>query len=362
MLSNAFHYRVGIRKGEGGNNTALAPLAVDFIERVQGKLKEALSSLAVNRDQEQQQQQAMATIKSDLFDTDSPAGQQLVHLLDTVCHWLSDCLKSKSLVNCEDGNGSDGTGAGGALAHFASFLPQLALIQTSTALNETLQRHTRNAISYIAVQVYRPEDVPALLAYIRQVAANWNWHTRAVASTFSHTLVFNNRFILGQRPQWVEAMVDIILGLLQDEVIEVRESARQTLRDYIKWDFFNDHGQRDRLIEQCKAKAMRPASSLTASSSEAESTESLILRHSGILGLVAFIYAYQTEMPDLLPDIVLFLARRVGDAQPIQKTVTTALRFFRKTHEPYWLEHKRKFSEQQLAELANVLVSSSCFA
>lgn len=349
MLCNSFHYRIGIGFTENYTES-LQPQLVDFIIRVQEKLKDALSSLAVTRQQHQIAQMVpgqMATVKSDLFNADSRSGQALVHLLDTICHWLSDCLKSKLLV-------------GGHV--FARFLKSLALIQTtgSSGAKESVQRQARNAISYIAVQVYRPEDVPSLIADIREVAANWNWHTRAVASTFSHTLVFNNRFILNQRPEWVQAMLDIILSLLADEVIEVRESARQTLRDYIKWDFFTDTTQRDELIRSCKEKAALVDNFSTAA---LDSPEVLIRRHSGILGLVAFVYAcHPSEMPDLLPDILLFLARRVGDAQPIQKTVTAALRFFKKTHEPYWIEHKRKFSEEQLAELANVLISSSCFA
>lgn len=353
MLCNSFHYRIGIGLGVPYNTdiedtAALQPRIVDFITLVQEKLKVALSSLAVTREQHQMAQMTpgqMATLKSDLFDADSPSGQALVHLLDTVCHWLTDCLKSKLLV-------------GGHV--FARFLPQLALIQTtgSSGTNESVQRQAKNAISYIAVQIYRPEDVPSLIESIREVAANWNWHTRGVASTFAHTLVFNNRFILNQKPEWVQAMLDIVLALLADEVIEIRESARQTLRDFIKWDFFIDTTQRDDLIKTCKAKA-----ALNCDPSTLDSPEVLIRRHSGILGLVAFVYAcHPAEMPDILPDIVLFLARRVGDAQPIQKTVTAALRFFKKTHEPYWIEHKLKFSEEQLAELANVLISSSCFA
>lgn len=202
--------------------------------------------------------------------------------------------------------------------------------------------------------MYRAEDIDTLLGYIATVATNWNWHTRLIASTFTHTLVFNNRFILLTKSVWVDSLVDLISSqLLQDEIIEVRESSRQTLRDFIKWEFIQPD-VRHRLIDDCKAKSLQ----LTAN----EPVE-LIRRHSGILGLCAFIYAFaSTELPDFLPDVVLFLARRVSDPQPIQKTVTTALRFFKKTHEPFWIEHKLKFTEEQLTELANVLISSSCFA
>lgn len=118
--------------------------------------------------------------------------------------------------------------------------------------------------------------------------------------------------LLNHNPAWIDSLIRLVLGLLQDEVIEVRDSARTTLRDFIKWDIVSDERKRS-LIQQFKANSLLQTTDLSTGP-----TNELVLRHSGVLGLCAFVYAYSTELPDIVPDVVLFLSKRVSDPQPIQ--------------------------------------------
>jgi proteasome activator subunit 4 len=45
--------------------------------------------------------------------------------------------------------------------------------------------------------------------------------------------------------------------------------------------------------------------------------QSLNLRHSGILGLCAFINAYPYDVPEFVPDVFLHLGDHLNDPQPI---------------------------------------------
>lgn len=112
MLANVFQHRVGIGVGEC-NCTPIDPNCSDFIERIYGQLHDAISTLAVSMDDASAAN--MATVKSALFDSDTPVGQEMHNLLDTICHWVCDCLKSKNFVNVFD---------------FAKFFPLVSFILT----------------------------------------------------------------------------------------------------------------------------------------------------------------------------------------------------------------------------------------
>ena len=109
MLSNSFHHKIGIGLGEQ-NNTALEPKCSDFISHILAKLDQSLSPLLAKMTDDSAA--SMATFKTDLFDNESEKGQDLQNLLDTICHWICDCLKAKNTVNCYD---------------FAKLLPQVCL-------------------------------------------------------------------------------------------------------------------------------------------------------------------------------------------------------------------------------------------
>ena len=46
-------------------------------------------------------------------------------------------------------------------------------------------------------------------------------------------------------------------------------------------------------------------------------TKKLLCRHAGILGLCAFVNAYPYDVPEFVPDILMFLSDYVHEPQPI---------------------------------------------
>jgi hypothetical protein len=47
------------------------------------------------------------------------------------------------------------------------------------------------------------------------------------------------------------------------------------------------------------------------------STEKIVAKHSGILGLCAFVNAFPYDVPDFVPDILMVLSDHLHDPQPI---------------------------------------------
>ena len=50
---------------------------------------------------------------------------------------------------------------------------------------------------------------------------------------------------------------------------------------------------------------------------EDKTTKKMVLRHSGVLGLCAFVNAYPYDIPEFIPDILMFLSGYIHEVQPI---------------------------------------------
>ena len=77
-----------------------------------------------------------------------------------------------------------------------------------------------------------------------------------------------------------------------------------------------------------------------------------------MLGLCAFVTAFPHTVPDFVPPLLVYL----GDKQPTPATLKKSLQSFKRTHQDNWSEHKEAFTEDQLIDLTNLLVSPSYYA
>ena len=145
----------------------------------------------------------------------------------------------------------------------------------------------------------------------------WNWHTRKQAMIFTQCFTYNNIFSLAKNSKWIDLILEIISRLLKDEVIEVRESARQTLSSVIIWDII-DSEKMGTLINYFKRESSQSVKRIDGKDGHRFFDPSDVgIRHGGILGLCAFVYAYPDDLPNHLPDIIIFLTEHFSDPQPI---------------------------------------------
>ena len=222
----------------------------------------------------------------------------------------------------------------------------MTLIQTND--NQEVDKAAKKAITTISLQFFSTDNLEAIFVFLDKICTNWNWHTRNEVNIFIRTLLDNNVFLLLSNSKWIDRMLDLLLGLLQDEQLEVRVGAGKTLQNFFKYDLINLEKKKE-FIAQFKEKC---------SSHEANS---LVVRHAAILGLCAVVDANMYSVPSYLPDVILFLSKHLNDPQPIQKSANETLSSFMKTHQDNWVDYKVKFTADQLAELAEVSIFSHSY-
>lgn len=116
-------------------------------------------------------------------------------------------------------------------------------------------------------------------------------------------------------------IMESIAGLLQDHQVEVREAASITLSGLIRC------SQRDSMLrlkqDFCKQLTENPVHKRrrgdTAASGSLSSLahESLVRRHSAVLGLSSIVMAFPYDVPELIPDVLVLLAGCISDPAPV---------------------------------------------
>lgn len=139
-----------------------------------------------------------------------------------------------------------------------------------------------------------------------------SWHTRVSVVIFIQCMVSSNLFTLMNDRTRNKIVSDMIIDLLQDDRLEVREKAAGLLGGLIHYQFIKIDKH---LINQFKTKCARKLTKSTLNYSY-DSNE-LNEKHGGALGLCSIVSAYPYDVPEFLPDILMFLSDHLHDPQPI---------------------------------------------
>jgi hypothetical protein len=114
---------------------------------------------------------------------------------------------------------------------------------------------------------------------------------------------------------WVKDITQLILSLLADERNEVRESTAETLSGLLHCEFIKID---DKLIDYFKAKSNHKLNKRKQTNgSVIIDPKDITLRHGGILGLCACINAFPYDVPQFMPDVIMFMSDHLNDPQPI---------------------------------------------
>lgn len=257
-------------------------------------------------------------------------------------------------------------------------------------------------LAMISQALTLPCCMGAALTKIDEVSLMASWSARLSVIDVLQVLVFNNMPIVLSREEWVNQVQAIVLRLLEDTVLEVREKAAQVLGGLLHCAFLP---ATDKLLElfkrKCRTKVVKnatrrlvPANCGTdANMADKQESESVRMRHMGVLGLCAFISAYPYDIPDFVPDVFEHLGAHLNDPQPIpvssgqtlgffnvtnntkrfpffifhifhllQSTIRKTVGDFKRTHHDNWATHQLKFTEDQLAVLSDLTIPPSYYA
>lgn len=244
----------------------------------------------------------------------------------------------------------------GNIAAYFELLPYACLLERceqDVELGETCS----SLIAMISQALTLSDCMGFALRKIDEVSLMSSWSARLAVIDLLQVLVFNNLGIVLSRDEWVAEVQTIVLRLLEDSVLEVREKAAQVnlalkvclTRLHLMFSNSKVLGgllhcsflpATDKLLElfkrKCRTKVIKNSTrravancTLDASKStnpiliDARDAETSVrMRHGGVLGLCAFISAYPYDIPDFLPDVFENLGAHLNDPQPIPVCLT----------------------------------------
>jgi len=251
---------------------------------------------------------------------------------------------------------------GGMGSEFVSLFPTLCALSGEEKSDEDLKALLRSSRRAILAARYSISGLKKMLRMLESCAGESLWHSRVVAANSIPVFVMANLFLLKQEKEFTKGIRDVVLKLLIDERLEVRQEARQSLSSLLHFHFLTV----DRSLLTNLFKLARIAPTGTAASSDQDSGVTLSevhmqKCHGGILGLCAIVLAFPYDVPKFLPEVLMELSRHVHDPNPIKSSVTQAFSEFRRTHMDNWTEDEQSFTEEQKQTLVDVLVSPSYY-
>lgn len=266
------------------------------------------------------------------------------NLFRTVCRWLQHNT-SRSLYN--------------APPEIFQLLPTLCHAQNDN--DDTFKKECDVTIAILGHSLLTTKSIEAALSTLKNIVSCHLWHSRLTATTFLQVMIFSNLFTVMQNKTWTQDIYDMVLKLLEDERVEVRESAAETLCGFLHCEYFKIT---EELLDAFKKKIRKNIKNkrLSQNGLRIMDPDELRERHVGILGLCACVNAFPYDVPKFLPDILVLLGDHLHDPQPIEATIKKTLSSFRRTHYDNWRDHKLKFTDDQLAVITDLLVSPNYYA
>uniref|UniRef100_A0A3Q0QYT3 Uncharacterized protein n=1 Tax=Amphilophus citrinellus TaxID=61819 RepID=A0A3Q0QYT3_AMPCI len=307
-----------------------SPHVAEFVTRVLERLKPLTSEPEIHNHVHEENTQ----------ETDERT--QAVKLLKTVLKWLMTSAGRTFTTPVQQ------------QLQLLPLLFKIAPVEIDESYDE-MKQDARTCLSLMSQGLLYPEHIPLVLAALEEMAGSRSWHARFSVLTYLQIAVFYNLFTLLSVPAEVLRIRKLVMQLLLDEQLEVRDMACTTLSGLLQCQFFpldsSLQTQLQTLSQTCLPRAR----------GELASTD-LVRRHAGVLGLSACILSSPYDVPDWMPQILMDLSSHLNDPQPIEMTVKKTLSEFRRTHHDNWQEHRQCFTDDQLLVLTDLLVSPCYYA
>ncbi|XP_063047941.1 proteasome activator complex subunit 4A [Engraulis encrasicolus] len=271
-----------------------------------------------------------------------------IKLLKTVLKWLMTCT---------------GRCFSSATTEQLQLLPllfKIAPVENDDSYDE-MKQDAKTCLALMSQGLLYTEEIPLVLGVLKEVAGSSSWHARYTVLTYLQIMVFTNLFTIMSETTAVTHTRDIVIQLLEDEQLEVREMAATTLSGFLQCNFLSMDAEMQGHFETlCKTRL--PKRKRKDSAVDTIPSADLVRRHAGVLGLSACILSSPYDVPTWMPQLLMDLSVHLNDTQPIEMTVKKTLSNFRRTHHDNWQEHKQQFTDDQLGVLTDLLVSPCYYA
>jgi proteasome activator subunit 4 len=256
-----------------------------------------------------------------------------------------------------------------------------------------LMSSATSMLKYIGNAPFPPSLIPGMINAIERISSQGQqWHHRLRIMVVIQIFYFRQLFTLSNAER--NRLFDVVIILLNDPQLEVREAASSSLSGMVQCTKFDEKNLVLPLLARFKSgilmnpmpKRRLPGISSSSGISTPQANgmitplrpgtpsdtqeplrlhkdaETLIRRHAAVLGLSSIITAFPYEIPEWMPSTLAFLANKAsGDRGMISTSVKKTLGQFKKTHQDTWLMDQKLFNEDELEALEGVF-SSNYFA
>ena len=221
--------------------------------------------------------------------------------------------------------------------------------------------------------MYDAESVYKVLEVLEEASGGELWPERGAALSFCQYFWFRHALLLGD--VGTKRVLEMVLKMLEDEKLEVRELAATTLSGVVRGLREGDaQALRQRILQRAadvfafsslsggtyNKRRRRQGSASAAGTNSTNSTTAV--RHGAALALQALVLSSPYDVPTWLPDILMALVPLASEPAPIKTTVTKALGEFRRTHEEGGLvEAKAALTAEQWEAIRDVASPASYF-
>ncbi|XP_051507905.1 proteasome activator complex subunit 4A isoform X2 [Myxocyprinus asiaticus] len=317
-----------------------SPRIGEFTERVLARLKPLTEG-----EEEIQNHVVEENIKGDHDER-----TQAIKLLKTVLKWMMT---------------SAGRSFSSAVPEQLRLLPllfKIAPVENDDSYDE-MKRDAKTCLSLMSQGLLYSEQIPQVLSALEEISRSSSWHARYTVLSYLQIMVFYNLFTFLCDAKAVSDVRALVLRLLEDEQLEVREMAATTLSGFLQCNFLSiDEPMQSHFESLSKTRLPKRKRREWGSVVDTIPSADLVRRHAGVLGLSACILSSPYDVPTWMPQILMGLSAHLNDTQPIEMTVKKTLSDFRRTHHDNWQEHKQKFTDDQLLVLTDLLVSPCYYA
>jgi proteasome activator subunit 4 len=257
---------------------------------------------------------------------------------------------------------------------------------------DELKASAMATLRFIGNAPFAPDLIPGMIEAIEKISTERHqWHHRLRIMIVMQVFYYRQLFVFSKDER--KRLFDVVIVLLNDAQLEVREAASATLSGMVQCTKFDEKNLMLPLLKRFKQgilnnpmpKRRLPGISSGISTPQADGiftpvrsqtstpdtgdalrlnkdAQTLIRRHAAVLGLSSIITAFPFEIPDWMPSHLAFLANKAsGDRGMISTSVKKTLGEFKKTHQDTWLLDQKLFNEDELEALEGVF-SSNYFA
>lgn len=244
------------------------------------------------------------------------------------------------------------------------FLSYLIALEPQEVDPDLKHLSTKALFSMSREVLHQPALQPAIDALKKVIcstseerATGCTWKAKCTALVYLQVMAFCNLFNLRSHPQMIQQIQELLFFCLESPHVEVRQVAGQSLGGLMRTTLFHDTPQ---MIELLFTKAKTPLPKGTKKSQT--DIREIWVRHGAVKTLCALVESFPYSIPDFIPLILVFLSNYMRGNVMIANEVKKSMSNFKRTHLDSWEEHKRKFTEEQLGVLQDLLVSPNYYA